>query len=120
MDRKELIRNYKKTRPQAGVYRILNRLNGRSLVAANTNLPAILNRHRFQLEAGLHPNRDLQNDWNEFGPSAFEFEILDTLKPSEQSDTDLQKDLSVLQQLWFDKTEAPGICRYNVKLPHDN
>jgi hypothetical protein len=115
MDRKEQIRKYKETRQPAGAYRIWNRLNGKSLLGVNANLPAILNRHRFQLEAGLHPNRTLQSDWNGFGPSAFEFEILDMLKPSDQSATDLQNDLRVLEQLWLEKIEPYDDRGYNTR-----
>jgi hypothetical protein len=115
MDRKEMVRKYKETRPQMGVYRVWNKSNGKSLVGAYANLPAILNRHRFQLEAGLHPNRALQSDWNDLGPSSFEFEILDTLKPLEPPDRDPQNDLAVLEQLWLDKIEPYGDRGYNAK-----
>jgi hypothetical protein len=72
------------------------------------------------MEAGLHPNRTLQSDWNELGPSAFEFEILEALKPPEQPDSGLRNDLSVLEQLWLDKTEPYGNRGYNVKPLRDN
>jgi|WetSurMetagenome_2_1015567.scaffolds.fasta_scaffold52852_3 hypothetical protein len=119
MDRKELIRKFKETHPPMGVYRVRNKSNGKSLIGSNSNLPAILNRHRFQLEAGLHPNRALQSDWNEFGPSAFEFEILDRLDPAEKSDHDLRNDLAVLERLWLDKIEPYGDVGYNPESERD-
>ena len=76
MDRKALIRQYKETRRPAGVFRIRNKVDDRSFVASSVDLPSALNRHRSQLNGGVHANRSLQNDWNRLGPDAFEFESL--------------------------------------------
>ena len=103
MDRKARIREYKESRRPMGVYRVRNTANGKSLVGSSLNLPAILNRHRAQLEMGLHANRALQRDWIEFGPEAFEFETLDTLKPPDQPGYDPSEDLRVLEEMWLEK-----------------
>jgi hypothetical protein len=79
-DRKELIRRYKETPRPAGVYRVRNLVSGKSLLGSSPDLPAILNRERFQLDAGLHPDKELQKDWRELGPNAFAFETLDRLE----------------------------------------
>ena len=103
MDRKARIRHYKETPRPMGLYRVRNTVNGKSLVGASVDLPAILNRQRFQLESGLHPNRALQRDWNELGPEAFEFEILDTLKPPDQPGYNPSEDLRMLEEMWREK-----------------
>ncbi len=111
MDRKARIREYKETPRPMGVFRVRNTANGKSLVGSSTDLPAMLNRQRFQLELGSHPNRALQKDWNELGAAAFEFEVLDTLEPKEQSDHDVAEDLRVLVEMWLQKlslSEPPG------------
>jgi hypothetical protein len=66
----------------------------------------MLNRQRAQLGMGLHPNRDLQDDWNTLGAAAFDFEVLDTLSPPDRADWDPSDDLRVLEKLWLEK-EAP-------------
>jgi hypothetical protein len=98
-----------------GVYQIQNTGNGRLLVGASTDLPAILNRHRAQLRLGVHSNRVLQKDWTEFGPEAFEFQILDTLKPPDQPDYDPSDDLRVLEALWLEKLSPFEDRGYNAK-----
>ena len=111
MDRKARIREYKETPRPMGVFRVRNTADGKSFVGSSRDLPAMLNRQRFQLELGSHPNRALQKDWNELGPGAFEFEVLDTLKPTEQSEHDVAEDLKVLVEMWLQKlslSEAPG------------
>jgi hypothetical protein len=108
MNRKDLIRQYKKKPQPAGVSRIRNTVNGKSALGSRSNLPGMLNRQRFQLAHGSHPIRDLQKDWNEFGPEAFVFESLDQLEPSSEADHDPSEDLRVLLQLWIDKLRASG------------
>lgn len=115
MDRKALIREYKETQRPMGVYLVRNTVNKKSLVGVSINLPAILNRHRTQLRLGGHPNRALQKDWNEFGPEAFEFQILDTLQIPDQSDYDPSDDLRVLEELWLEKLSPFEERGYNTK-----
>ena len=103
MNRKDLIRQYKRTPRPHGVYRIHNTVTDRSLVGSSIDVPSILNRHRAQLGFGGHPNRALQQDWNTLGPAAFAFETLDTLSLPAQPDYDPTEDLRVLEQLWRDK-----------------
>jgi hypothetical protein len=108
MDRKEMVRQYKETPRPAGVYRVRNGVNGKSLVGSSPNLPGMLNRQRFQLEQGSHPHRELQADWNEYGAGAFTFEVLDQLKPSKEPLDDPSEDLRVLLEMWLEKLEASG------------
>ncbi len=122
-DRKARIHEYKETPPSAGVYRVQNTIGGRSLVGSSANLPGILNRHRFELQAGSHRNQELQRDWNDLGPDAFKFEVLDVLTPRKEADYDPAEDLAVLLELWLVRITASGESMYGptgqrVKLPH--
>jgi hypothetical protein len=81
VDRKALIREYKERRPVMGVYQVRNLTNGKVLIGSSTDVPAMLNRQQAQLRLGMHPNRQLQLDWQTLGPDAFAFEVLDTLTP---------------------------------------
>ena len=112
IDRKARIREYKETLPPAGVFRVRNTAIGRSLVGSSANLPGALNRHRFQLERGSHPSKELQADWNALGSHAFEFEVLDQLKPSDRQDYDAAEDLRVLKGLWLEKLLSSGELLY--------
>lgn len=103
VDRKALTRAYKETPREAGIYRVRNTATGRSLVGASPNLPGILNRHRFALEMGSHQSKQLQADWNELGPDAFAFEVLDRLEAPDDPAWDPAEDLAVLKALWLDK-----------------
>ncbi len=108
MDRKELIRQYKETPRPMGVYRIRNTTTGQSLIGTSLDVSSMLNRHRAQLGLGAHRNRQLQNDWNTLGPEAFDFEILDTLSPSDVPGYDPTDDLRALEELWMEKLAPTG------------
>lgn len=102
-DRKALIREYKQRRPPMGVYRVRNTVTGNALVAASTDLPSILNRHKAQLGMGAFSHKALQADWAEHGPASFVFEVLDELPPSEEAGHNPLDDLTALEDLWLEK-----------------
>jgi hypothetical protein len=112
MDRKAQIRAYKETPRPMGVFRVRNTVNGKSLIGTSVDVPGMLNRQRFQLRAGGHPDRALQRDWNESGPEAFEFETLDTLAPPEEPGYDPAADLKMLERMWLEKLGRPGAPGY--------
>ena len=114
IDRKARIREYKETPPTAGIYRIRNTATGKSLIGSTANLPGMLNRQRFQLEHGSHPDRELQRDWDELGPGAFEFEALDRLEAKDEPAYDPTDDLRVLKKMWLEKLTASGEPLYRL------
>ena len=103
MDRKEMIREYKESLRPMGVFRVRNKVTGRSLIGTSVNLTGIINRHQSGLRMGGHENKQLQKDWNELGPDAFEFETLDVLDPPDDKDHNPTDDLRQLEQLWLEK-----------------
>ena len=111
MNRKDLIRQYKETPRPMGVYRVRNKVTGKTLIGTSVNVPAILNRHLSGLRLGGHENRELQKDWNEFGSDAFEFETLDLLKPSTEPGYNPSRDLRELEELWIEKLSPIDLYR---------
>jgi hypothetical protein len=110
MERKEQIRKYKETPRPMGVFCVRNKSNGRFFIGTSVNLPGMLNRLRFQLDLGNHPNAALQQDWKTFGAEVFEFDSLDTLPPSDTPDYDPTEDLRQLENMWREKlSTSPGL-----------
>ncbi|MBZ0266943.1 GIY-YIG nuclease family protein [bacterium] len=113
-NRKTRIREYKQTPREAGIYRVRNTGTGRSLVGSTTDLPGRLNRHRFQLKMGSHPDAALQKDWKELGEAAFSFDVLDRLEPRDEPGYDPRAELDTLRELWLEKLAAAGEPLYDT------
>jgi hypothetical protein len=110
-DHKRLKREYLEGAREAGVFQIRNTANEKVLVVSALDLPGLMNRHRFELNAGGHRNRRLQADWDEFGADKFAFEVLDQLVP--RDGTDARAELTFLEDLWLERLEPYGERGYN-------
>ena len=85
INKKDLKQSYKDSPATAGIYLITNTQTGHKLLASAANVQGVLNRHRFELKFGQHRNKALQQAWNQYGESAFEFTVLEKVKPDEQN-----------------------------------
>jgi hypothetical protein len=113
MDRTAMIRGYRERRPTMGIFQVRNRSNGKVLIGASTDVPAMLNRQRAQLRLGVHPNRGLQADWAALGDEAFAFEVLDTIARPDHSAGDPRDDLKLLEMMWLEQLAPFGARGYH-------
>lgn len=97
--RKELWAQYKEVQPEAGVYRIVNRENNKTLVDATADLATIRNKFAFYQTtktAGALDYR-LRNDIRAFGIAAFTLEVLEVLETDPQmTREEIRRDLTAL------------------------
>lgn len=105
-----MTRAYKGFTPIMGLYRVTHLPSGRTLVGSSEHVQGYLNRIRFQLDAGVHTNKAMQQDWKAGTPDDFTFEVLDEIKP--QDGQDIQADLAELLALWLDKLALRPEQRY--------
>lgn len=96
---------YKQTVRPMGVFEIKNMVTGKVFIGSSINLDAIFNRHKFQLKQGGHPNKELQQDWNRYGPENFTYSILGELEPVDDLSFNYKEDLQVLEALWHEKLQ---------------
>ena len=115
MNKKELISQYKQTIQPMGVYQIKNTQSGKLFIGSAKNLPGKINSNKFQLKNGSHFNKKLQNDYNEIGEEKFTFEVLDYLKPNDDSAYNYTGDLKALEDLWLENLQPYGEKGYNTK-----
>jgi hypothetical protein len=108
VDRKAMTRQYKETPRPAGLFAVRNIIESTLLIGTTADLPGMLNRQRFQLELGSHPDKILQADWNRLGPAAFAFEVLDDLEIPAEPGYDPRDDLATLQEMWIAKLSSAG------------
>ena len=121
LQKKQLAKEYVQTHRQMGVYEIKNNATGKVLIGSSLDLDKIFNRYQFTLNFGVHTNKELQQDWKQFGEGSFSFRILETVKPQEeflQSGDDLNKykqEVEQLEQLWLDEIQPYGEKGYNKR-----
>ncbi|MBN1218072.1 MAG: GIY-YIG nuclease family protein [Anaerolineae bacterium] len=112
--KKELKREYKEREKVAGIFQVKNTVNGKVLLGSSLNLEGPLNSHKFMLSIGRHRNKMLQQEWNEYGPDKFVFEILDTVKVKDEPDFNLSDELTLLEQIWLEEFQPFGERGYNT------
>jgi group I intron endonuclease len=61
---------------EGGVYYILNTANDKIYIGCSWDLRFRMRRHYRQLSIGKHPNVRMQQDWNTYGESSFDFGVI--------------------------------------------
>jgi hypothetical protein len=115
-DKKELIKQYKQTIQEMGIFQIKNKITGKIFIGNAKNLKGILNSNKFQLKTHRHSNQELQQDYNKYGEANFDFEILDYLKPKEDLNYDYTEDLNILENMWLEKLQPYNEKGYNSRI----
>jgi hypothetical protein len=109
--RKEMIQEYKQLKTYMGVIQIKNLRNGKIYLAAYPNLKNKWFTIQSQLAMGMHINAQLQKDWNELGPEAFAYEVLEEKETDEV--TDMRWELKQIIKPWLEKLKPYGDRGYN-------
>ena len=106
--RKQLLTEYKQTRPEAGVYRVVNTTTGKTLLASSPNLPSVQSKMEFarSTNAATIFGYKMAPDVRQFGIGAFSLEILEVLEVRpETTQAEILADLKTLEELWREKLD---------------
>jgi predicted transcriptional regulator len=108
-NRKGLINRYKQERAEAGIYRIVNQVNGRYLLEASRDIKGMKNRFAFSQKFGAY-NALPGKLWEEiklYGLSNFDFEILESMViKQEMTDIEIEEELALMKEIWYERLEA--------------
>jgi hypothetical protein len=110
---KELAEAYKLIKPLMGVFQIKNEQNGKLFLGSSTDLRAIWNRNKAELNFGSHRNKALQNDWIAFGESLFSFTILSEIQQKEAEKLDYAKEVKTLETMFIEELKPFGERGYH-------
>jgi hypothetical protein len=111
--KKEIKKEYKEMKFQMGVFRIRNIINDKAWIGSSTNLKAVWNSEKFQLQLGSHPNKVLQRDWQEFGADNFVYEIVDVIKQTDDDSIDYAREVKSLENLYVEDLKPYYNSVYN-------
>lgn len=106
MDRKEELKKaYKQNHTPMGVFQITNSINGKRFIGSGTNVPAKINKFKFELKYLSCKIKELQKDYDKFGENSFSFEVIDRLEPKEGETINYKEELETLEQMWIEKVK---------------
>ena len=100
--KKELQAAYKARKPEMGVICFRWEATGESFLGASQDTQKDYNSNQFKLSMGGHPNRRMQALWNQYGPEAMTFSVLETLS-YEDPQEDHSEELELLREIWLEK-----------------
>jgi len=66
-------------------YHIKNLLTGTRYIGKANVTRLRWRKHRLDLDLGVHHNRYLQRDWNQYGPKGFEFKVIGRYESVEEA-----------------------------------
>jgi len=115
--KKELIQQYKQMKPRMGIFIIRSKCNNKCYIQTTQNLRGVINGAKVRLVNAMHPNRELQKEWTDFGPENFTIEILENLEyDKDESKTDYTEELAVLQMIWEEKLANENMEFYKKRI----
>lgn len=88
---------------KSGIYKILNKVNGKFYIGSAIELAKRWREHSYHLNRKTHKNSYLQNAWNKYWNISFEFIILELCEPEK---------LIEREQHWIDTLKP----KYNLAL----
>lgn len=80
---------------KCGIYCIVNTINQKRYIGSSLNCYLRLLDHRAELRHNVHANKHLQNAWNKYGESNFQYFILEFCKP----DIRIEREAFYIEQL---------------------
>jgi len=100
--KRKLLMEYKHRKTEMGVFVFECIATGKSYIGFTHDTRAALNSDRFKLNAGMHPNIKLQNEWKSYGESSFAMRVLEVLNYDEKDEAkiDYTEELSALRDKW--------------------
>lgn len=116
--RRELKRMYKQMRPDMGLFIVRCKRNNKVYIQTTNDLRTVQNGILVRLNGGMHPNRELQKEWDALGKDAFTMEVLEKLAYGDDaSKTDYSEELDLLLAMWEDEMVKQGKEIYQKRIP---
>ncbi len=96
-----------KEKGTCGIYKIINKINGKYYIGSSDFIERRIRQHQIKLNGNIHANSHLQNAWNKYGGSNFDFVMIKIVSEkklikTEQSYIDNVLDKKVLYNINYE------------------
>jgi group I intron endonuclease len=91
----------------SGIYKIVNKVNGKYYVGSSKCIKHRWRNHKYQLRKNIHKSKKLQSSWNKHGESNFNFIVIEECLPIRES-------LVILEQKYLNVCELDRSICYNT------
>jgi hypothetical protein len=88
-------KNLKNIMKISGIYKIVNKINGKYYIGSSINIHRRWREHKCGLLNNKHPNLHLQKSWNKYGCNNFDFIII-SIFPTENVELILKEEEKLL------------------------
>ncbi|WP_130861293.1 GIY-YIG nuclease family protein [Bacilliculturomica massiliensis] len=106
--RRQAAAEYKMKQVTGGVYIVRNRETGSFFLKGDSNLEGSRNRFEFAKKTSCM-YLQLKREWEQYGPEAFEFAVLEETKQKETESPGAFRDrLKKMEELWREKLSQSG------------
>jgi group I intron endonuclease len=99
------------TQIKSGIYKIVNKVNGKYYVGSSTNIKIRWKNHIKELNKNRHKNPHLQSAWNKYGMDNFEFNIVELCS---------LEDLINIEQKYLNIAHQNKETNYNIGIFAEN
>ena len=99
--KKLLLETYKNRHPEMGVISYCCKETDEVFLGISKDTNADFNSTSMKLAANLHPNKQLQELWNKYGPEGFELSVIKVLKYDDPNE-DYTEELEDLREKCLD------------------
>ncbi len=96
--KKQLLEDYKNRKPEMGIISFGCSVTKETFLCLSKDTKADSNSNRFKLSANWHPNKRLQELWNQHGETNFEISVIRVLKYEDPSDNHTEELEKLLNQ----------------------
>ena len=94
----------------SGIYKIINKFNGKYYVGSSVDIARRWRKHREALRRNQHRNRYLQRAWNKDGSNSFDFIVVELIS---------QKELEATEQQYLNLAKKERDKTYNLSFIAD-
>ncbi|CUX15126.1 GIY-YIG nuclease family protein [Clostridium sp. C105KSO13] len=112
INRKKLLKEeYKLRRPEMGIISYRCKSTGETFLGISNDTKASFNSCSFKLSGSWHPNKHLQELWNQYGEKDFELSVVKVLKYKDPADDHTEKLEKLLDQCLSENQDAKKIWK---------